>query len=160
MNAFVLGSTVVGTLGVMAWRVREGQTPVTLPKIIAPPLGMSTGFCMFFAPRMRIPLEWAGVAFALGVFLFAWPMIFTTRLHKDPDGHVWMRRSPAFFIMLISLAVIRFGLRDYFEQFISYWQTGALAFVLAFGGVLHWRLNMLYKFNKLKSGSADSPAHP
>lgn len=158
MNAFVIGSTVIGTLGVMAWRVKEGQTPVTLPKIIAPPLGMATGFCMFLSQRMRVPLEWASVAFALGLLVFAWPMILTTRLHKESDGHIWMKRSPAFFIMLIALAAIRFGLRDYFEHFISYWQTGALAFILAFGGVLHWRLNMLYRFKKLKNEKADSPA--
>ena len=41
---------------VLAWRVREGRTAVTLRKIVIPPLGMATGFCMFLVPAFRIPL--------------------------------------------------------------------------------------------------------
>ncbi|MCW5871656.1 MAG: DUF1453 family protein [Candidatus Eremiobacteraeota bacterium] len=99
MNTLVLGgiSTVVGTTAVLLWRVREGQTPVRLGKIIAPPLGMSTGLGMFLAPRFQVPLEWAGVAFLLGALVFAWPLIYTSRLHKDENGQIWMKRSPIFF---------------------------------------------------------------
>ena len=46
---------VVGGAGVLVWRWHETRTPVTLKKIVIPPLGMATGFCMFFAPQMRVP---------------------------------------------------------------------------------------------------------
>jgi len=46
---------VIGLLGVLAWRVREGRTAVTVKKIVLPPLGMATGFCMFLVPAFRVP---------------------------------------------------------------------------------------------------------
>lgn len=151
MNTLVLGglSTILGTAAVLIWRVREGQSPVRLGKIIAPPLGMSTGFAMFLVPRFQVPLEWAGVAFLLGALLFAWPLIYTSRLHKDEHGQIWMKRSPIFFLMLLALVALRFGMRSYVEHFLTYWQTGGLAFILAFGMIIHWRIRMLYEFKKL-----------
>jgi membrane protein CcdC involved in cytochrome C biogenesis len=145
-------ATAVGTTAILLWRIREGQTPVRKGKIIAPPLGMSTGFCMFFSQRFQVPLAWAGVAFLLGALVFAWPLIYTSRLRKDENGQVWMKRSPIFFFMLLLLVAVRFGLRSYVEHFISYWQTGGLAFILAFGMIIHWRIRMLFDFNKLKNG--------
>lgn len=158
MNAFVIGSTVIGTLGILAWRVREGQTPVRLGKIIAPPLGMSTGFGMFLSERMQVPWEWAAVAFLSGALIFAWPLIFTSRLHKEKDGQIWMKRSPIFFVMLLALVTVRFGLRSYLEQYVTFWQTGSLAFILAFGMIIHWRLRMLRDFQLLSAELKDNPA--
>lgn len=149
MNAFVLGSTVIGTAGVIAWRIKEGRAPVNLKKIIIPPIGMSTGFFMFLVPHTRIPIAWALLTFVLGALIFAWPLIFTSKLHKEPDGQIWMKRSPVFFLLLLAMAAIRFGLRDELEHFINFWQTGALAFLCAFGMVLHWRINMLLTYIKL-----------
>ncbi len=160
MNAFVVGSTVVGTLGILAWRIKEGQTPVNRKKIIIPPLGMSTGFCMFFSQRMQVPMEWAGIAFALGALVFAWPMILTTHLHKDNNGSIWMKRSPAFILTILVLAGIRFGLRDQLEHYVTFFQTGALAFICAFGMIVHWRLHVLRRFNQLRNEPVDNPAHP
>ena len=55
-------SSVVGAAAVMAWRVQEGRTAVTVKKILIPPLGMATGFCMFLVPACRIPLGVGGRA--------------------------------------------------------------------------------------------------
>jgi len=131
--------------------VREGQSPVRLGKIIAPPLGMSTGFGMFFVERMQVPWTWAAVAFLFGALVFAWPLILTSRLHKEQDGRIWMKRSPIFFVLLLILVAVRFGLRSYLEQYITFWQTGSLAFILAFGMITHWRLRMLRDFQKLSA---------
>lgn len=152
MNTLVLGGlgTLLGTAAVLFWRVREGQTPLRLGKIIAPPLGMSTGFAMFLSPHFQVPLAWAQVAFLLGAFVFAWPLIYTSRLHKDERGQIWMKRSPIFFVMLIALLAIRLGMRSYIEHFISVPQTAGLMFILAFGMIVHWRVRMLYEFQKLR----------
>lgn len=61
--------SVLGLVGVLAWRIREGRTAVTVRKIIIPPLGMATGFSMFFVPQFRVPLLWAAVAFLIGAIL-------------------------------------------------------------------------------------------
>jgi len=46
----------------IAWRLRETSRPVSMRKIVGPPLGMSTGLAMFLAPAARVRWAWAGVA--------------------------------------------------------------------------------------------------
>ncbi len=96
----------------MAWRIREGRTAVTMRKIVIPPLGMSTGFCMFIVPVFRVPWMWALIAFLAGAILLAWPLVATSRLIRDGDA-IMMHRSGAFFAVIVALALIRFLARSY-----------------------------------------------
>src|ERR1700689_1837042 len=48
-------TSIFGALAVLVWRVREGRSAVTLKKILIPPAGMATGFCMFIVPAFRFP---------------------------------------------------------------------------------------------------------
>jgi membrane protein CcdC involved in cytochrome C biogenesis len=132
----------------MAWRIREGRTAVTVRKIIIPPLGMATGFCMFFAPEFRVPLLWALVAFAIGAVLLAWPLLATSRLVRDGDA-IMMKRSGAFFLVVAALAAIRYFARGYFDNIMTLQQTAGLFFILAFGMILRWRLSMLREYRML-----------
>jgi membrane protein CcdC involved in cytochrome C biogenesis len=145
---FGSAASLVGAGVMLAWRFHETRRPVTLPAIVIPPLGMSTGFAMFFAPPMRIPFWWGLVAFLLGAVVFAIPLARTSRLEREGDSVV-MRRSPAFIVILLVLVAIRFALRSYIDQFISPLQTGALFFVLAFGMILRWRLGMWLEYRRL-----------
>jgi membrane protein CcdC involved in cytochrome C biogenesis len=138
----------------MAWRVREGRSAVTLRKIVIPPLGMATGFSMFFVPAFRVPLAWALAAFALGALVLAYPLLRTSRLHLDGET-VMMRRSSAFFFVVIVLAVIRIAARDYLDHVISVEQTAGLFFVLAFGMILRWRMSMLAEYRRLTGAAAN-----
>ena len=139
---------VVGLLGVLAWRVREARTAVTVKKIIIPPLGMATGFSMFIVPAFRVPWSWAGIAFVIGMVALAYPLLVTSRLVRDGDA-IMMRRSNAFFIVVIALAAIRFFARDYLDAYMSMQQTAGLFFVLAFGMILRWRMRMLFEYRTL-----------
>jgi membrane protein CcdC involved in cytochrome C biogenesis len=141
MQVTAIVGSVVGAALVMAWRVRETQTPVTARKLLIPPLAMSTGFSMFLAPQMRVPWMWGACAFAAGALLFSYPLIHTSRLERQGDLIV-MRRSKAFLFIILALAVIRLALRQYVEQYVSMTQTAALFFVLAFGMLLPWRVVM------------------
>ena len=143
----ILGS-LVGMTAVLVWRVREGRTAVTLRKIIIPPLGMATGFCMFLAPPFRIPLSWALAAFAMGALLLAWPLLRSSKLVRDGEA-VMMKRSNAFFLIVIALAVVRLAARSYLDTVLNLNQTAALFFVLAFGMILRWRLQMLFEYRQL-----------
>jgi membrane protein CcdC involved in cytochrome C biogenesis len=141
-------SAIAGFLAVMAWRIREGQTPVTVRKIVIPPLGMATGFCMFIVPAFRLPWGWALGAFAVGAVVLAYPLILTSRLKMVGDS-VMMHRSIAFFVVVVVLAAIRYYARSYFDKVITIQQTAGLFFVLAFGMILRWRLNMLLEYRRL-----------
>jgi len=147
--------SLVGLTGVLAWRVREGRSAVTLKKIVAPPLGMATGFCMFFYPPCRVPFTWGLAAFLIGAVVFAYPLLLTSDLHLH-DGVIRMKRSSAFFAVVIVLAVIRYFARAYFDRFLSLEQTGAIFYLLAFGMILRWRLKLVLAWRALTSGPSIS----
>src|SRR5215472_4144130 len=139
---------VIGLLGVLAWRIREGRTAVTVKKIIMPPLGMATGFSMFLVPAFRVPWTWALGAFLIGMVALAWPLLITSRLVRTGDT-IMMKRSNAFFLVVIALAAIRYFARGYFDRVMTLDQTAGLFFVLAFGMILRWRLRMLSEYRAL-----------
>jgi len=133
---------------VLAWRIREARGAVSIKKIVIPPMGMATGFSMFFVPAFRIPWAWAGVAFALGAVVLAYPLLATSRLVRQGDA-IMMQRSNAFFTVILALAAVRLLARGYFDKLLTVEQTGALFFVLAFGMILRWRVAMLREYLKL-----------
>lgn len=141
-------ASAVGAVVIILWRIREGRTAVTLKKIIAPPMGMATGFCMFLVPGFRIPWLWALIAFLIGAIILAYPLLLTSRLRRDGDT-IMMKRSSMFLIVIIVLAAVRFFARGYFDKLLTVEQTGALFFILAFGMILRWRVNMLRQYRSL-----------
>jgi membrane protein CcdC involved in cytochrome C biogenesis len=145
----IIAATLAGAAAVIAWRFRESSRPVTARAIVAPPLGMSTGFLMFLAPAARIPWAWAGAAFALGALVFSVPLARTSRLARVGDTIV-MERSKAFLWILLGLVAVRFALREYVEHLVTPIQTGAIFFVLAFGMILRWRAAMLLAYLRLR----------
>ncbi len=141
-------SSIVGFVAVMIWRVREGRTAVTIRKIVIPPLGMATGFCMFFVPAFRVPYAWVAAAFAIGALILAYPLLRTSRLTLDGET-VMMHRSNAFFVIVVALALVRILARSYLDTVISVEQSAALFFVLAFGMILRWRMSMFFEYRRL-----------
>jgi membrane protein CcdC involved in cytochrome C biogenesis len=49
-----IAASLVGLAVILAWRLQETRRVVTLKKIIIPPIGMATGFCMFLVPGFRV----------------------------------------------------------------------------------------------------------
>jgi membrane protein CcdC involved in cytochrome C biogenesis len=133
---------------VFVWRVREGRSAVTMRKIIMPPVGMATGFSMFAVPGFRMPWTWGALAFLIGAIALAYPLLATSRLERDGEA-IMMKRSGAFFAVVIVLAAIRFLARGYLDTVLSIEQTAALFFVLAFGMILRWRMSMFFEFRAL-----------
>ena len=141
-------ASVLGMCGVLVWRVHEGRSRVTVRKIVMPPLGMATGFCMFLVPMFRVPLTWALTAFVIGAVLLSYPLLLTSSLQREGE-EIMMKRSSAFFAVIVILAAIRYFARECFDRFLTLEQTGGLFFVLAFGMILRWRLRLLSLFLKL-----------
>ena len=148
-------SAVLGFLVIMAWRIQEGRSAVTVRKIVIPPLGMATGFCMFVVSAFRVPWAWAGGAFVLGALVLAYPLVRTSRLALVGDT-VMMHRSAAFFVVVVVLALVRFLARGYIDRFISLEQTAGLFFVLAFGMILRWRMSMYFEYRRITGALSTS----
>ena len=148
LNVMSLVSSVVGAIAVMIWRVRESRTAVSTRKIIIPPLGMATGFCMFIVPAFHVPWTWAAVAFLGGALGLAYPLLRTSRLVREGET-VMAQRSHAFFAVVILLAGIRVAARGYLDTLLSVQQTASLFFILAFGMILRWRTEMFFQYRAL-----------
>lgn len=146
--AYTLLASLAGLAGVLTWRVREGRTAVTARKILIPPMGMATGFSMFVVPAFRVPIVWAIGAFLIGAIALAYPLLLTSTLERRGDA-IMTKRSGAFFSVVIALAAIRYIARGYFDSLLSIEQTGGLFFILAFGMILRWRMNMFLKYREL-----------
>ena len=144
------GAALIGTLAILAWRVRESRRPVSLRSLIIPPLGMSTGFSMFVVPAFRIPWTWGLAAFVLGALVFAYPLVSSPQLTVE-DGLIMMRRSRWFLVVILGLAAVRLGLREYVSSIISVQQTAGLFFVLAFGMIVRWRTTLLMEYRRLQT---------
>ena len=93
-------------------------------------------------------------AVLVGAVALAYPLLATSRLERDGDA-IMMKRSGAFFAVVIVLAAIRFLARGYLDTIITVEQTAALFFVLAFGMILRWRMSMLMEFRALTAQPAE-----
>ncbi|MDR3774014.1 MAG: cytochrome c biogenesis protein CcdC [Terracidiphilus sp.] len=149
--------SLAGLIAVTTWRLREVRTAVSLRKIVIPPLGMATGFCMFLVPAFRIPWAWAGAAFLIGAVALAYPLLLTTRLIRMGNA-IMMKRSSAFLAVLFVLAAIRFLARGYFDTILTVQQSAGLFFILAFGMIVRWRAKLLVDFRKLTAQYAPEAA--
>ncbi len=148
MQTTTLIGSLVGAAAILAWRIRETQRPVTAVKILAPPLGMTTGFCMFLVPATRVPFAWGLAAFLAGAVFLSYPLVHTSALTRHGDA-ILLRRSRAFLVILLGLVAVRLAARTYVERYVDAVQTGSLFFLLAYGMLLPWRIVMFLRYRAL-----------
>ncbi|MGE5703435.1 MAG: CcdC family protein [Clostridia bacterium] len=128
-------------------RMRAAKKPISLRKIIAPPFFMSTGFLMFVVPETATPISYELIAFLAGTVLSV-PLILTSKFEvvgKD----VYLKRSKAFFFILVGLLLLRMTLKVEIGNSFSPMQTAGLFFVLAFGMLVPWRVAMAFMYKNL-----------
>ncbi|CAL27893.1 CcdC family protein [Staphylococcus carnosus] len=140
--AFIMGAVVI------AIRMKAQQFPVNEKKLILPPIFMSTGALMFVVPYFRLTGMEIIEAIILGV-LFSTVLIWTSRFEVK-GSEIYMKRSKAFPIILISLLVIRTFIKVIVSNQIDPGQLAGMFFLLAFCMILPWRIAMLMKYKKLK----------
>ncbi len=85
--------------------------------------------------------------------MLAWPLLLTSSLRREGNS-IMMKRSGAFFAVVVALAAIRYLARGYFDSILTLEQTGALFFVLAFGMIVRWRLSLYRAYRTLTAGPA------
>lgn len=150
MHSLSILASILGGSAVIILRLRATNKPTSMKKIIMPPIGMATGFCMFLVPQFRVPWSWALIAFLIGAVIFSYPLIKTSRFeHKD--NQVYLKRSNMFIFVIVGLLILRVILHDVLDKYVSVSQSAGLFFILAFGMLLPWRLAMLMQYRKLQS---------
>ncbi|GIO51123.1 membrane protein [Paenibacillus azoreducens] len=140
-------------LAVIFVRLKASNKPVTIKKILIPPMGMATGFLMFVAPAVRVPILWALIAFLVGWFLFSYPLIRSTKFEVS-EGHIFAKRSKSFVVILFVLLIVRTVLHQVIDEYVSIPQSGALFFLLAFGMIVRWRIFMLKQYRTIEASGA------
>ena len=135
--AFLMGAVVI------VIRMKAQKFPVNEKKIILPPFFMATGALMYIIPYFRLTgMEMLDV-------LFSTVLIFTSRFEVK-GSEIYMKRSKAFPVILISLLVIRTIIKIFISNEINPGEIAGMFFLLAFCMIVPWRLAMFYKYKKLK----------
>ena len=144
-------SLLIGILfavSIIVVRLKASNKPTNARKILIPPIGMSTGFLMFLEPLCRVSWLDFFEAFVVGA-IFSILLVKTSKF-EIRDDQIYLKRSKAFAFVLIGLLIIRVVIKIYIEQEISYAQTGALFFTLAFGMILPWRVAMFMMYKRME----------
>lgn len=147
----IIGTTVItffmGTMAIIV-RSKSAKRPVSVKKIILPPLFMSTGAFMFVFKEFRVPPLQIVEALAVGM-LFSLVLIRTTHF-EIRDEAIYIKRSKAFAFILFGLLIVRLIGKLALSSTIDIGELGGMFWILAFGMIVPWRVAMLFKFNKLK----------
>ncbi|MGJ5649189.1 CcdC family protein [Staphylococcus warneri] len=140
--AFLMGAVVI------VIRMKAQNFPVNEKKIILPPFFMATGALMYVIPYFRLTGTEILESLVLGV-LFSTVLIWTSRF-EIKGSEIYMKRSKAFPIILISLLVIRTVIKIFISNEIDPGEIAGMFFLLAFCMIVPWRLAMYYKYKKVK----------
>jgi membrane protein CcdC involved in cytochrome C biogenesis len=134
-------------------RMKAQNFPVNEKKIILPPFFMATGALMYVVPYFRLSGMEMLECLILGV-LFSTILIWTSRFEVK-GSEIYMKRSKAFPVILISLLLIRTLIKIFISNKIDPGELAGMFFLLAFCMIVPWRLAMLYKFKKVKAQIID-----
>ncbi|AVP36992.1 DUF1453 family protein [Staphylococcus felis] len=141
--AFVMGA------GVIVVRMKAQKYPVNEKKIILPPFFMATGALMYIFPYFRLTGSEIIESIVIGI-LFSSVLIMTSHFEvKDSD--IYLKKSKAFPIVLISLLVIRTILKVFIGSSIDAGELAGMFFLLAFSMLVPWRVAMLLRYKKIKN---------
>ncbi|MGG0240753.1 cytochrome c biogenesis protein CcdC [Bacillus rhizoplanae] len=150
MNLAVVMSIVAlfMAIGMMIIRLKSAKKPVSLKKIVLPPIFMSTGACMYILPEFRLTTSEIWEAVIVGLF-FSIFLIKTSKFEiRGKD--IYLIPSKAFIVILVGLLAVRIGMKEYLSQSIDLGQLSGMFFLLAFAMIASWRVGMYRSFMKLQ----------
>lgn len=142
-----IGALMMGVLAIFV-RSKSAKRPVSIKKIILPPIFMSTGALMFIFEAFRVAPLQIIEALLVGA-LFSIILIKTTNFEVR-QSDIFMKQSKAFPFILFGLLFIRLIGKLVLSSTIDIGELGGMFWILAFGMIVPWRLAMLMKFKKLE----------
>lgn len=154
MLLFTLASIMAVFMGVAVIFVRQkaSKRPLSIKKILIPPVMMSTGALMFVFPYFRLSYTEIFEALVIGL-IFSVLLVITTK-YEEKDDELYVKPSKWFIGILFALLIIRLSLKSILSMTISPGEIGGMFFLLAFVMIVVWRLSMLIKFKQFKKQQA------
>ena len=150
MNYIVISSIGAVFMGFLALfiRLKAANKPTNVKKIILPPFFMSTGALMYVVPEFRLtPLE---ILEAVVIGMVFSILLIKTSKFEIRDQDIYLKRSKAFIYILVSLLIIRIGLKSMLSSTIDIGELSGMFFLLAFSMIVPWRIAMYRSFMKLQ----------
>ncbi len=132
----------------MIIRLRATKKPVSVKKIIIPPLAMSTGFLMFLYEPARPAFLQIIEAITVGI-IFSILLIKTSKF-EIRDQQIYLKRSKAFAFILIGLLLLRIVFKLLIGDSINVEELAGMFFLLAYGMILPWRISMYVNYRKVE----------
>lgn len=147
---FIIASIGAVIMGIIVIFVRKhaSKTPVTLKKIIIPPIMMSTGALMYIFPYFRLSFTHIAETIVIGA-AFSAVLIITTK-YEVKNSELYVKQTRAFPLILMGLLLARIALKYVFSLNTTPGEIGGMFFLLAFVMIGIWRLSMLIKHNEFK----------
>lgn len=154
MLLFTLASimAVFMGIGVIFVRQKASKSPLSVKKILIPPVMMSTGALMFVFPYFRLSATEILEALIIGL-IFSVLLVVTTK-YEQKDDQLFVKPSKWFIGILLALLIIRTSLKSILSMTISPGEIGGMFFLLAFVMIVIWRLSMFIKFKEFKKQQA------
>ncbi len=103
---------------------------------------------MFLHPYFRVTTMEVLEAVIVGM-LFSILLIKTSKFELREEA-IYLKRSKAFGVILISLLLIRLLLKSFLSQSVNLGELSGIFWLLAFGMIVPWRLTMYLQYKKLR----------
>lgn len=130
-------------------RAKAAKKPASIKKIILPPVFMSTGALMYIMPQFRLtPME---IAEAVIVGMLFSILLIKTSAFEIKGDEIYLKRSKAFFFILVGLLIVRTAAKAILSTTIDYGEVSGMFFLLAFSMLVPWRIAMFMNFKKLQN---------
>lgn len=144
---FTLASfmAVIMGIAVIFIRKRASKAPLTMRKVVIPPIAMSTGALMYVFPYFRLTTFEIFEAVAVGL-VFSIVLIVTTQ-YEARDNELYVKQSKWFPVILLTLLVLRIVYKSILSISISPGEIGGMFFLLAFVMIAMWRASMFFHLN-------------
>ena len=136
----------MGSLALVV-RMKAAKKPTNARKIILPPLFMSSGALMYIEPQFRLTGAEMIEAAIVGM-LFSILLIKTSKF-EIRDNDIYLKRSKAFFFILVGLLVVRLVMKSVLSATIDIGELSGMFFLLAYSMIVPWRIAMYLDYKKL-----------
>ncbi|WP_053366275.1 CcdC family protein [Bacillus sp. FJAT-27245] len=142
-----IGAVGMATIAMFV-RMKAAKKPASIKKIILPPVFMSSGALMYIVPQFRLTSLEIVEAVIVGMLFSI--LLIKTSAFEIKGNEIYLKRSKAFFFILVGLLVVRIIMKAILSTTIDYGEVSGMFFLLAFSMIVPWRIAMYRDFKKLQ----------